>query len=394
MNLSIETSLKLQEQGFSLSSKEIYEAILPVTSEILKNKNITKDPTLMKTLGDNIRGYLNRIASIDTYTLSVYQKKKWYLDDLRYNDTLQGASDSEKDTIALRELLQNGIKIALKPQVDLFDRAFQKRALKYDYKNFAQLQGWLLKIDNFLPGGESILDFVLDRNGKWLNLANDPKLREDGMNYIVDLLNPLEKPWLKQMIKNGSINPSARIKWRTDAVVNGKTIDTVALLCAYQSMTGGFQSKEWELTAIRDIAKWKFEWHTLPATSKNFKELTPSPLDSVEALIKFAEKTENFDDLIKVAVRAAVEFVGVDYFLSGITGVNEHGLKLTLNERGYEMLSGWAKLALMNLFGKCFMKLITGTWHVWKAWLQKLFEVAKTFFGDKHAYTKRLARAI
>lgn len=60
----------------------------------------------------------------------------------------------------------------------------------------------------------------------------------------------------------------------------------------------------------------------------------------MEALIKFAEKTENFDDLIKVAVRAAVEFVGVDYFLSGITGVNEHGLKLTLNERGYEMLSG------------------------------------------------------
>ncbi len=86
--------------------------------------------------------------------------------------------------------------------------------------------------------------------------------------------------------------------------------------------------------------------------------------------------------------------MGIDFFLSGITGTDENGQILKNRERGKEILTGTAKTLLLALFGKCLIKLVMGTWTVGKFGGKRLFEMAKSLLGENHLYTKRLAKAV
>ncbi len=392
--LSQKTSAKLSESGFFLDTREISQAIFPSLESVLHNENISNNPIVFGTIERHIYELLERIAFIDSKTLAMYRTKKSYMEDLRYEDSLKGKTQQEIDTITLKELLQQWTDITLQPQMALLDRSFQRRALDYDYANFSGLQSSLGKIDQYLPNDASILDFVLERQSQWSNLAQQTWLKQDGMIYLIDTLNPPGKTWLKQMVKNGHITPSTRTKWYTDAMINGKSVDTVALLLSYQNIVWTFQSKETELSWIRDTVNSKKTGNTLPTVSPNFPEIAPSPIDSMDSLMKFAEKTESFEDFMKILVRIWVETVGIDFFLSGITGTDENGQVLRNQERGKEIVTGTAKTLLLALFGKCLIKLVMGTWTVGKVGGKRLFEMAKSLLGENHLYTKHLAKAV
>ncbi len=381
--LSKEVSRKLKwEKWLTLPAEEIEKKILSIVWPILQNSDIRKNPTVLSLVEKHIHDFLERITLLDTQKLELYQTQKWLFEDVGYERSTKFSTDTQKHTILLSEIFTQGISSLLTPQMRLLERAFQRRALQYDYENFSQFQASMAKGDTFLPQGVSALDFVLEKsNGGKRDLSKISTLDEEGMMYIIDSLNPPGKTWLKEMVKNGNLTPASRQKWYTDAQVSGKTIDTVALLLQFQSDTRSFQSKEIELSSLRAIAFWKTPSRSLPFESKNYPEIAPQHELYEEGIFEAIAKVQSWDECIRLIGKLLGLLVSGDMFVSGISWVDFFGRVLRKGERAETVILGWIKaIALTILLGKLFTMTAAGLWKMTAAQRLWVMSIARRWW--------------
>lgn len=181
------TSVKLEFKGMKISKELMKKQVLPILDGILENPEIRNNPKLIIAIEKHLHDFFARLGTLDSDKLWMYQEQKYIFEDLKYRKTYD---DAQKRELALKDIIQDGFKSSFVPQMELMNRAFQRRALQYDYANFAAYQSALGKIDTFLPDDTSILDFILEKGSHVKNLSQSQKLKEEGMVYIIDTLNP------------------------------------------------------------------------------------------------------------------------------------------------------------------------------------------------------------
>jgi hypothetical protein len=384
------TSVKLEKEWITIPQDQLQKLVYPSVMSIMRNPDIIREPRAMEALSRHIADFYDRIGRLHMGMLRWYMKQKWVFEDISYDKWkgMRYMTNDQKNAIVLQELLDRNIEYGLKPQLAMLDRAFQPRALQYDYTNWASYQTFLWKVDMYLPKWRSILDHVLERwDGGKVNIAKDQQMSTVGMEYIIDSLNPPGALWLKQMAKNGNIGAGTRVKWYTDAIVNGKTIDVVQLLIAFRNNTRVFQSEERELSDIRQIVldpKKKNEY--IPTVSQNFPTITPGFIEHeqgtltqiLETIALINQWKWSKDECLRLLWNNVTSFLWVnEQLISGIySGVSIDGRILKPGERTRDAVIGAAKFATAVLMWEvALMKVIA------KIPFKKLWVNGKAFIG-------------
>jgi hypothetical protein len=407
--LAKETKQKLEKDGISMTDRQLQSLVYPSVMKVLQNPEIKRNLSIIKTIERHIVDFYDRIGRMDVEMVEQYMKQKWIFEDASYD---QGASmrymeSSQKRWKMLQEILDRNIEYWLAPQLALIDRAFSPRALQYDYANFAWYQNFLWKIDTYLPDGKSVLDFMLSRWDGWkINIAKDQRFDIDGMQYIIESLNPPWSLWLKQMAKNGNITPSTRVKWYTDVLINGKTIDVVQILIAFRANTKSFQSKESELNTIRQIAtdpRKKDEY--IPTVSQNFSEIAPDFVKSwqgnleklaneLELMLQWKSKLSS-DEYLRILGSSIASWVWInEQMSSGVySWIDISGRILKPGERTREAIIWTAKFAAAILAWEVMLTKILAK-IPWKSWWINGTDWIKKQVNGKNPKTQELIRAV